>query len=223
MVGKVAKIKTIHLDSEIDALLLENKLIQEYQPKYNIQLKDDKTYPWICIKNELFPRIFYTRKNKDGSAYFGPYPSVKVVKTVIEMAKKCFEIRSCNHALTEEKIEEFNTAVDFYIGNCKGCCQGKVTVSSYSERIQHVKSALNGEFSKVLRELKKEMESHASVYQFEEANEVKSKIKYLQKFQYKSTVVDTHITSLGVMNYTKDSKYTYINALLVMQGTIIKR
>ena len=225
MVGKVAKIKTIHLDSEIDALLLENKLIKEYQPKYNIQLKDDKTYPWICIKNELFPRIFYTRKKiKDGSAYFGPYPSVKMVKTVIEMAKKCFEIRSCNHVLTKEKIEkgEFNTAVDFYIGNCKGCCQGKVTVSSYNERIQHVKAALNGEFSKVLRELKKEMESHASVYQFEEANEVKSKIKYLQKFQYKSTVVDTNITSLGVMNYTKDSKYAYINALLVMQGTIIK-
>ena len=225
MVGKVAKIKTIHLDSEIDALLLENKLIKEYQPKYNIQLKDDKTYPWICIKNELFPRIFYTRKKiKDGSVYFGPYPSVKMVKTVIEMAKKCFEIRSCNHVLTKEKIEngEFNTAVDFYIGNCKGCCQGKVTVTSYNERIQHVKAALNGEFSKVLRELKKEMESHASIYQFEEANEVKSKIKYLQKFQYKSTVVDTNITSLGVMNYTKDSKYAYINALLVMQGTIIK-
>ena len=107
-----------------------------------------------------------------------------MVKTVIEMAKKCFEIRSCNHALTEEKIEkgEFNTAVDFYIGNCKGCCQGKVSVSSYNERIQHVKSALNGEFSKVLRELKKEMESHASVYQFEEANEVKSKIKHIQNF-----------------------------------------
>ncbi len=225
MVGKVATIKTIHLDSEIDALLLENKLIKEYQPKYNIQLKDDKTYPWICIKNELFPRIFYTRKKiNDGSVYFGPYPSVKVVKTVIEMAKTCFELRSCNHVLSEEKIDkgEFNTAVDFYIGNCKGCCQGKVTVSSYNDRVNHLKLALNGEFSKVLRELKKEMESHASVYQFEEANEVKSKIKQLEKFQYKSTVVDTNITSLGVMNYTKDLNYAYINALLVMQGTIIK-
>ena len=111
MVSKVAQVKTIHLDSEIDALLLENKLIKKYQPRYNIQLKDDKTYPWICIKDELFPRIFYTRKKvKDGSLYFGPYPSVKVVKAVIEMAKSCFEIRSCNHQLSEEKISsgEFN-------------------------------------------------------------------------------------------------------------------
>ena len=126
MVGKVAKIKTIHLDSEIDALLLENKLIKEYQPKYNIQLKDDKIYPWIWYKNELFPRIFILEKNKRWIAFW-TIPISKMVKTVIEMAKKCFEIRSCNHVLTKEKIEkgEFNTAVDFYIGNCKDVVKEK--------------------------------------------------------------------------------------------------
>ena len=130
MVKKVWLIKTIHLDSEMDALLLENALIKKHQPRYNIQLKDDKTYPWICIKNELYPRVFYTRKKiKDGSLYFGPYPSVKVVKTVIDLVKDSFEIRSCDHKLTHEKIAkgDFKTAVDYYIGNCRGCCQGKVT------------------------------------------------------------------------------------------------
>ena len=225
MVSKVTQVKTIHLDSEIDALLLENKLIKKYQPRYNVQLKDDKTYPWICIKDEMFPRIFYTRKKvKNGSLYFGPYPSVKVVKAVIEMAKSCFEIRSCNHVLNEEKISsgEFNTSVDYYIGNCKGCCQGEISQEVYDERIQHVKSALNGEFAKVLKGLKKTMDHHAKSYEFEAAENIKVKIKQLENFQFKSTVVDTNINYLGVMNLTRDFNTAYINSMLIMHGTIIK-
>ena len=225
MVQKVADLKTIHLDSEIDALLLENSLIKKYQPRYNIQLKDDKTYPWICIKNEFFPRIFYTRKKiKDGSIYFGPYPSVKVVKTVLELVKDNFDIRTCEHQLNKEKVDSgvFQTSVDFYIGNCKGCCQGDVTVDEYDQRISNVKQVLNGYTSKVLKSMRFEMQNHASKYQFEEAEKIKRKIKNIENFQSKSVVVDSNLTSLGVLNIVSDEKYAFVNAIQVMNGAITK-
>jgi len=225
MVQKVADLKTIHLDSEIDALLLENSLIKKYQPRYNIQLKDDKTYPWICIKNEFFPRIFYTRKKiKDGSIYFGPYPSVKVVKTVLELVKDNFDIRTCEHQLNKEKVDSgvFQTSVDFYIGNCKGCCQGDVTVDEYEQRISNVKQVLNGYTSKVLKSMRFEMQNHASKYQFEEAEKIKRKIKNIENFQSKSVVVDSNLTSLGVLNIVSDEKYAFVNAIQVMNGAITK-
>ena len=225
MVQKVADLKTIHLDSEIDALLLENSLIKKYQPRYNIQLKDDKTYPWICIKNEFFPRIFYTRKKiKDGSIYFGPYPSVKVVKTVLELVKDNFDIRTCEHQLNKEKVDSgvFQTSVDFYIGNCKGCCQGDVTVVEYEQRISNVKQVLNGYTSKVLKSMRFEMQNHASKYQFEEAEKIKRKIKNIENFQSKSVVVDSNLTSLGVLNIVSHEKYAFVNAIQVMNGAITK-
>ncbi len=225
MVQKVHTIKTIHLDSEMDALLLENSLIKKHQPRYNIQLKDDKTYPWICIKNELFPRIFYTRKKiKDGSQYFGPYPSVKVVKTVIEMVKEIFEIRSCDHKLTEEKIESgvFKTAVDFYIGNCKGCCQGKVSKEVYQNRLELVKKVLNGQTNKVLKELKVSMKEMAQIYRYEEAEKIKLKIQSVERFQAKSAVVDNNINNVGVMNMESYDKHVFVNALIIMNGSITK-
>jgi excinuclease ABC subunit C len=225
MVGKVCYVKTIHLDSEMDALLLENALIKKHQPRYNIQLKDDKTYPWICIKNELFPRIFYTRKKlKDGSQYFGPYPSVKIVKTVIDLVKESFEIRSCDHQLTKEKIENefFNTAVDFYIGNCKGCCQGKVNETEYKNRLDLVKQVLNGQTSKVLKQLRASMKERAQIYQYEEAEEIKLKIKNIERFQAKSAVVDNNITNVGVMNIVSYNNYAFVNAFIVMNGAITK-
>ena len=225
MVQKVADLKTIHLDSEIDALLLENSLIKKYQPRYNIQLKDDKTYPWICIKNEFFPRIFYTRKKiKDGSIYFGPYPSVKVVKTVLELVKDNFDIRTCEHQLNKEKVDSgvFQTSVDFYIGNCKGCCQGDVTVDEYEQRISNVKQVLNGYTSKVLKSMRFEMQNHASKYQFEEAEKIKRKIKNIENFQSKSVVVDSNLTSLGVLNIVSHEKYAFVNAIQVMNGAITK-
>ena len=225
MVQKVESLKTIQLNSEIDALLLENSLIKKYQPRYNIQLKDDKTYPWICIKNEFFPRVFYTRKKiKDGSLYFGPYPSVKVVKAVLELVKDSFEIRTCNHQLSPEKIEDkvFKTSVDFYIGNCKGCCQGEVDIETYKERLTNMKQVLYGNTYKALKVLRDEMKDHARVYQYEEAEKLKIKIKNIEKFQAKSVVVDSNISSLGVINIVSHDKYAFVNTLKVMNGAITK-
>ena len=225
MVQKVESLKTIQLNSEIDALLLENSLIKKYQPRYNIQLKDDKTYPWICIKNEFFPRVFYTRKKiKDGSLYFGPYPSVKVVKAVLELVKDSFEIRSCDHQLSPQKIEDkvFKTSVDFYIGNCKGCCQGEVDVETYQERLNNMKQVLYGNTYKALKALREEMKDHARVYQYEEAEKLKIKIKNIEKFQAKSVVVDSNISSLGVINIVSHDNYAFVNTLKVMNGAITK-
>jgi len=225
MVQKVESLKTIQLNSEIDALLLENSLIKKYQPRYNIQLKDDKTYPWICIKNEFFPRVFYTRKKiKDGSLYFGPYPSVKVVKAVLELVKDSFEIRTCDHQLSPQKIEDevFKTSVDFYIGNCKGCCQGEVDVEVYQERLNNMKQVLYGNTYKALKALREEMKSHAKVYQYEEAEKLKVKIKNIEKFQAKSVVVDSNISSLGVINIVSHDNYAFVNTLKVMNGAITK-
>jgi len=225
MVQKVESLKTIQLNSEIDALLLENSLIKKYQPRYNIQLKDDKTYPWICIKNEFFPRVFYTRKKiKDGSLYFGPYPSVKVVKAVLELVKDSFEIRTCDHQLSPQKIEDevFKTSVDFYIGNCKGCCQGEVDVVIYQERLNNMKQVLYGNTYKALKVLREEMKGHAAVYQYEEAEKLKIKIKNIEKFQAKSVVVDSNISSLGVINIVSHDNYAFVNTLKVMNGAITK-
>mgnify|MGYP001193337220 FL=1 len=225
MVQKVESLKTIQLNSEIDALLLENSLIKKYQPRYNIQLKDDKTYPWICIKNEFFPRVFYTRKKiKDGSLYFGPYPSVKVVKAVLELVKDSFEIRTCDHQLSPQKIEDkvFKTSVDFYIGNCKGCCQGEVDVETYQERLNNMKQVLYGNTYKALKALREEMKDHARVYQYEEAEKLKIKIKNIEKFQAKSVVVDSNISSLGVINIVSHDNYAFVNTLKVMNGAITK-
>ena len=225
MVQKVESLKTIQLNSEIDALLLENSLIKKYQPRYNIQLKDDKTYPWICIKNEFFPRVFYTRKKiKDGSLYFGPYPSVKVVKAVLELVKDSFEIRTCDHQLSPQKIEDkvFKTSVDFYIGNCKGCCQGEVDVEIYQERLNNMKQVLYGNTYKALKALREEMKDYARVYQYEEAEKLKIKIKNIEKFQAKSVVVDSNISSLGVINIVSHDNYAFVNTLKVMNGAITK-
>ena len=225
MVQKISDVKIIQLDSEIDALLLENSLIKKYQPRYNIQLKDDKTYPWICIKNEYFPRVFYTRKKiTDGSLYFGPYPSVKVVKTVLELVRENFEIRKCDHQLSEEKINDelFKTSVDFYIGNCKGCCQGEVSIEEYENRILNVKQVLNGYTTKVLKSMKLIMQQHASLYRFEDAERIKVKINNIKKFQSKSVVVDSNLTQLGVVNIISHEKYAFVNLIKVMNGAIIK-
>ena len=225
MVQKISDVKIIQLDSEIDALLLENSLIKKYQPRYNIQLKDDKTYPWICIKNEYFPRVVYTRKKiSDGSLYFGPYPSVKVVKTVLELVRENFEIRKCDHQLSEEKIndERFKTSVDFYIGNCKGCCQGEVSIEEYENRILNVKQVLNGYTTKVLKSMKLIMQKYASLYRFEDAERIKVKINNIKKFQSKSVVVDSNLTQLGVVNIISHEKYAFVNLIKVMNGAIIK-
>tara|TARA_Y100000589_G_scaffold332126_1_gene389528 strand:+ start:6012 stop:7811 length:1800 start_codon:yes stop_codon:yes gene_type:complete len=223
--SKINSIKTISLNSEMDAFLLENSLIKKHQPKYNIQLKDDKTYPWICIKNELFPRVFYTRKKlKDGAKYFGPYSSIKLVISLLEMIKENFELRTCDHVLSEEKIgnKEFTTAVDFYIGNCKGCCQGMVSKEDYDKRLKHVKQVLNGNTYEVVKHLKINMGKLSDAYKYEEADAIKKKIESLKKFQAKTAVVDTNIHGLGVLNIDHGITHSFVNCLKVMNGSIVQ-
>ncbi|MDG2343793.1 MAG: excinuclease ABC subunit UvrC [Flavobacteriales bacterium] len=223
--SKIHSIKTISLNTEMDAFLLENSLIKKHQPKYNIQLKDDKTYPWICIKKELYPRVFYTRKKENnGAKYFGPYSSVKLVNSLIEMIKENFEIRSCDHILSEEKLgsDEFQTAVDFYIGNCKGCCQGKVSIEKYNKRLLQVKQVLNGNTYEVIKQFKSKMLSLSETYQYEEANAIKKKIQNLKNFQAKTAVVDTNIHGFGVLNIDDGITHSFVNCLKVMNGSIVQ-
>ena len=227
-VGKAKKLKN-RVSSYFNKIKFENRktqvMVQKVESLKTIQLKDDKTYPWICIKNEFFPRVFYTRKKiKDGSLYFGPYPSVKVVKAVLELVKDSFEIRTCNHQLSPQKIKDkvFNTSVDFYIGNCKGCCQGEVDVEIYQERLNNMKQVLYGNTYKALKALKEEMKDHSRVYQYEEAEKLKIKIKNIEKFQAKSVVVDSNISSLGVINIVSHDNYAFVNTLKVMNGAITK-
>lgn len=225
LVKKIVNIKTIKVPTEMDALLLENTLIKKLQPKYNIQLKDDKTYPWICIKKEAFPRMVYTRSvEKNGGEYFGPFHSVTTVKTLLEIFKNSFEIRSCTHKLTLDNIgkREFATSVEYYIGNCKGCCQGEVTNAEYQGRIKNVKDVLGGKTKSVIDELRSKMKEHAEKLEFEEAADIKDRLVHVEKFQAKSTVVSATVKDVDVFNVDSDINTAYINYLKVVNGAIIQ-
>ena len=225
LVKKIVRIKTIKVPTEMDALLLENTLIKKLQPKYNIQLKDDKTYPWICIKKEAFPRMVYTRSvEKYGGEYFGPFHSVTTVKTLLELFKNSFEIRSCTHKLTLDNIgkREFATSVEYYIGNCKGCCQGEVTNAEYQGRIKNVKDVLRGKTKSVIDELRSKMKEHAEKLEFEEAADIKDRLVHVEKFQAKSTVVSATVKDVDVFNVDSDINTAYINYLKVINGAIIQ-
>ena len=223
LVSKIVDIRTIKVDSEMDALLLENALVKKYQPKYNVQLKDDKTYPWICIKNEPFPRISTTRRMiKDGSKYFGPYPSVKIVRQIINLLIENFKIRNCSHDLTKGKFsqQELKNSVEYYIGNCKGCCQGEVSVEEYDERIKAVSRVLKGNVSGVIRELKQQMRTASQEFLYEEAQQFKLKISALEKHQAKSAVVSASISNVDVFSIVDDEHHGYINYIKVIEGAI---
>ncbi len=225
LIKQIADIKTIKVPTEMDALLLENSLIKKYQPKYNIQLKDDKTYPWIVIKKEPFPRVFYTRNvKKDGSEYYGPFHSVKIIKTLIEMFQHTFDIRHCNHKLNENNIgsDEFMTSVEYYIGNCKGCCQGETSMEEYEERLHNIRKILKGNVTAVINELKKRMHELAENYEFEKAQEIKDKLILVERYQSKSTVVSASLHNLDVFTIESDINSAYINFIKVMSGAIIQ-
>ncbi len=225
LVKQITDFKTIKVKTEMDALLLENSLIKELQPKYNIQLKDDKTYPWILIKNEPFPRIFYTRNvRKDGSKYFGPFHNVKMIKTLLELFKKTFDIRHCSHKLTPKNIgsDEFATNVEYYIGNCKGCCQGKVSKDEYDLRLKNVEKILKGDTKSVIQQLRTKMQIYATQFEYEKAQELKEKISLIEKYQAKSTVVSTSLHNLDVFTIVSDDNNAYINFIKVMSGAIIQ-
>jgi excinuclease ABC subunit C len=225
LVSKITDIRTIVTNSEMEALFLENNLIKEYQPRYNIQLKDDKTYPWICIRKEPFSRIFYTRNLEDESAdYFGPFHSVGLIKTMLELFHTSFGIRNCSHRLTPQNIgsEDFKTSVEYYIGNCKGCCQGEISTEQYEESLQQVKEIIKGNISAVIRGLKSKMTELAGDYKFEEAQQVKDKISIVEKYQAKSTIVNPNIHNIDVYSINSDAEFGYVNYMRVMNGAIVQ-
>jgi len=225
LVKKIADIKYIIVNTELDALLLENTLIKKYQPRYNISLKDDKTYPWICIKNERFPRVFPTRNIvKDGSQYFGPYASVKVMNTVLDLIKQLYYLRNCNLNLTEANIQagKFKVCLEFHIGNCKGPCVAKETEAEYNQTISEIKEIVKGNVNVVAKHLKTELQGYVEKMQFEKAQQIKEKIDLLEKFQSKSTVVNPSINNVEVFSITSDEKAGYVNFLKVMNGAIMQ-
>jgi len=225
LVKKIVDIKYIIVDTELDALLLENNLIKKYQPRYNVLLKDDKTYPWICIKNEPFPRIFSTRiVVKDGSNYFGPYASVKVMNMVLDLIKHLYKLRNCNLKLTDLAIKsnKFKVCLEYHIGNCKAPCVGKETEPEYDQTIAEIKEIVKGNVNTVARHLKLLLQQYIEKMEFENAQIVKEKIDLLEKFQSKSTVVSPTINNVDVFSIISDEKTGYVNFLKVMNGAIIQ-
>lgn len=225
LVRKIASIKYILVDTELDALLLENNLIKKYLPKYNVMLKDDKTYPWICITNERFPRIFPTRKVvKDGSQYFGPYANVKVMYTMLDLAKKMYPLRNCHLNLSKENIaaKKFKVCLEFHIGNCKGPCEDLQTQDDYDAAITKIRDLIKGNISVVIRQLKEEIKQYVSTMQFELAQETKEKLDALEVYQARSTVVSSSITNVDVFAFRADEKSAYVSFFRVIDGAIIQ-
>tara|TARA_B100000809_G_scaffold263609_1_gene317259 strand:- start:1961 stop:3751 length:1791 start_codon:yes stop_codon:yes gene_type:complete len=225
LVKQIVDIKTIVVGSEIEALLLENNLIKKYQPKYNIMLKDDKTYPWICVKNERFPRIFSTRNViKDGSHYFGPYASVKMMNTVLGLIRELYQLRNCNYSLSEQNVADnkFKVCLEYHIGNCKAPCVNKQTEEDYNISITEIKSIIKGNIHSVTKHLKPLMKDYSENLQFEKAQLLKEKIETLEKYQSKSVVVSPTINDVDVFSIISDEKYGYVNYLKVINGAIIQ-
>ena len=225
LVRKISKIKHIVVKTETDALLLENNLIKKYQPRYNVLLKDDKSYPWICIKKERFPRVFSTRRViKDGSEYFGPYTSVKTVWTLLDLIKGLYQLRTCNYDLSPEKIKsgKYKVCLEYHLGNCKGACEGYETEEEYFENIKAIREILKGNFKDSLQQFKEQMKQFATNMQFEDAQKIKEKIEVLENYQAKSTIVNPKISNVDVFSVISDESYGYVNFLQLSYGSIIR-
>ena len=225
LVRNIADIRHMVVQSEQDALLLENNLIKKYQPRYNIQLKDDKSFPWICIKNEPFPRVFKTRElNRDGSKYYGPYTSIYTVRTLLDLFKAEYKLRNCNYNLTRENIEggKFKVCLEYHIGNCYGPCEGLISEKNYNEGINDINNILKGNVSGVIKQLKTKMTDLASNLNFEEAAKIKEKYDSLNRYQSRSTIVSPNITNVDVFTIDEDDKFAFINYLKVIKGAIIQ-
>lgn len=225
LVRKIASIKHIVVETEMDALLLENSLIKNLQPRYNILLKDDKTYPWICIKNEHFPRVFTTRTViKDGSEYFGPYTSGKFLTALMNLIKELYPLRTCAYDLSPANIkaDKYKVCLEFHIGNCLGPCEGLETEEEYLRKINSIRGILKGEFKENLKEFKELMMKYASEMKFEEAQKIKEKIDILENFQSKSMVVNPKISNVDVFSIISDESSAYINMLQIKDGSIIR-
>jgi excinuclease ABC subunit C len=225
LVKKIYRMEHIVVPTEVDALLLENNLIKKYRPRYNILLKDDKTYPWICIKKEPFPRVFSTRKViRDGSEYFGPYPNVKTVYTLLELIRGIYPIRTCNFDLSEEKIQKqsYKVCLEYHIGNCMAPCEAKVSEEDYDQNIAGIRDIIKGNFRRSLEQFKSQMEHYANAMEFERAQEIKEKLESLENYQAKSTVVNSKITNVDVFTIISDESYGYVNFFQVAFGSITR-
>ena len=220
LVRNIADIRHMVVDSEEDALLLENNLIKKYKPRYNIRLKDDKTYPWICIKKERFPRVFKTRQViRDGSEYFGPFTSWMTVTTLLELFRKLYRLRTCNYLLTVENVEKgkYKRCLEFHIGNCTAPCEGLIEEVEYNRGIEEIRDILKGNVVVVIRQLKSLMLRLSQEYRFEEAQMVKERIALLENYKSKSTVVSTSITDVDVFTIDSDDKIAVVNYLKVIR------
>jgi len=225
MLRKAYDIRHIVVENESDALLLENNLIKKYQPRYNILLKDDKTFPWICIKNEPFPRVFSTRKIiRDGSLYFGPYTSGVMLKTLLTLIRQLYKLRNCSFNLTKANIEsgKFKVCLEHHIGNCKGPCEGLQTEHDYSENIEQIKNILKGNLLTVIDYLRSLMAGYSAELRFEEAQLIKEKIEILTKFRSRSAVVSATIKNIDVFAFSQDAGSSYVNYLKVVNGAVIQ-
>src|ERR1700745_3487829 len=225
LVSKIRNITFTIVDTEVDAWLLENSMIKKHQPRYNVMLKEYKTYPWIIIKNENFPRIFWTRRIvRDGSKYLGPYASVSMMHAILDLIKETYPLRTCSLALTRQNIDagKFKVCLEYQLGNCKGPCQNFQTEGDYDHNIEEIMDILNGKIGSVLRNLKGDIDNAVSNLNFEQAHKLKSKFDLLEKYQSKSTVVNSSITDVDVFSIASDEKYAFVNFLKVMNGTIIQ-
>lgn len=225
MVSKIVRLETTVVNSEYDALLLENNLIKEHQPFYNVMLKDDKTYPWICIKNENFPRVFLTRTIiKDGSEYYGPYAKVRPAKILLETIKNLYKIRSCSLDLAPQKIEDgkYKVCLEYHIKNCKGPCEGLESLESYDEKIDAIRGIIKGDFRKAKKYLEDEMFRFAANLEFEAAQNVKERLDILEDYQARNTVVNPNIDDVDVFGMTSDETAAYVNFFKIRNGNIVQ-
>jgi len=225
LVSKIASIKHIVVSTESDALLLENNLVKKHQPRYNVMLKDDKTFPWICIKNERFPRVFYTRNLiQDGSVYYGPYTSVVMVKTLIELIRQLYPLRTCKLNLDREHIKsgKYKVCLEYHMGNCKAPCINMIKQEDYNEYIKQVHQILKGNIRQVLMQLKKLMKIYSAEYRFEDAQLIKSKIEILDKYRSKSTIVNQRINNLDVFSIVEEENFAFVNYLKIVSGAIVQ-
>src|SRR5690554_1101359 len=225
LVKKIVTIKHIVVQTETDALLLENNLIKKYQPRYNVLLKDDKSYPWICIKKEPFPRVFSTRQViKDGSEYYGPYTNTRTVYVLLELIRGLYPIRTCNYNLTPNNIKagKFKVCLEYHLGNCLGPCEGLMSEEEYQENIDAIRNIIKGNFKNSLHRFKDQMNKYAAELKFEEAQQIKEKIETLENYQSKSTVISPKINNVDVFSIVSDESYGYINFLQISHGAIIR-
>ena len=225
LVRKIMRIEHIVVATESDALLLENNLIKKYQPRYNILLKDDKSYPWICVKKERFPRVFLTRRMiKDGSLYFGPYTSMRAVHTLLDLFKELFPLRTCSYDLSFQNVQnhKFKVCLEYHLKNCKGPCEDFQTEEDYNENIKQIVEILKGNFKETVRRFKDKMLALAGELRFEEAQIVKEKLEVLEKYQAKSSIVSSKINNVDVFSIVSDEEYAYVNFLQVAYGAIVR-